>query len=173
MSGCNDHLGQGWCSWRAPPCRRGRRGGGPEFALIMAEPHDRQRRGCGLIQRGYRNISRSIAAPKGQWGARRRMVRRPRHKQRFGHAFLAPVGRQAADSRQQPPPQPQRPVVPTSPPCPLPQQSVAHSTTTIRGPRCPFPATRARPQTMMLPQIPFKKLQLRTAMHPHPSPLID
>ena len=59
--------------------------------------------------------------------ARRRMVRRPRHKQRFGHAFLAPVGRQAADSRQQPPPQPQRPVVPTSPPCPLPQQSVAHS----------------------------------------------
>ena len=49
----------------------------------------------------------------------------------------------------------------------------AHNTTTTRGPRCLFPATRARPQIMIMPQIPSKKLQLRTAMHPHPSPFID
>ena len=174
MSGCNDHLGQGWCSWRAPPCRRGRRGGGPEFALIMAEPHDRQRRGCGLIQRGDRNISRSIAAPKGQlrddvWSAA------PGISSDLGTHSLHPwAGRQQTagsslhHNHSDQWSQLHHHVLFHSNLWPT-----AHNTTTTRGPRCLFPATRARPQIMIMPQIPSKKLQLRTAMHPHPSPFID
>ena len=60
LSGCNDHLGQGGCPWRAPPCKRG---GGPEFALIMVEPHDRDPIPCGLIPHTNEKARAAPAAP--------------------------------------------------------------------------------------------------------------
>ena len=171
MSGCNDHLGQGWCSWRAPPCRRGRRGGGPEFALIMAEPHDRQRRGCGLIQRGDRNISRSIAAPKGQlrddvWSAA------PGISSDLGTHSLHPwAGRQQTagsslhHNHSDQWSQLHHHVLfhsnlwPTTPP-----RLVDHDVL--------FSNQSSSPNNENAANSP-KKLELRTAMHPHPSPFID
>ena len=111
------------CSWRASPCKRG---GGPEleespggvavlYTMISAgsskeiraraREAGRATRGDGACGLGRQQTAASSQQQQ-QWQQRQQ-------RQQM--------------QQQQPPPQRQRPVVPVSPRCPLPHQSVAHS----------------------------------------------